>query len=127
MQVRSGSHFSRYLESGADFSSFQTMGDWRGGETELSSLLCRLLRSRTNLFTDVNIVCSHNKVISSHRSLHSRLQSMTFGSPLSINCRLILSVTSQYFQDILYPPRDGRDSVETVQTVMMVAMGGIVT
>ena len=53
------------------------MGDWRGGETELSALLCRLLTSRTNLFTDVNIVCSQNKVISSHRSdSHHRLPSV---------------------------------------------------
>ena len=97
LQVRAGRNSSRYLQQ--DFSSVPTMGDWRGGETELSSLLWRLLRSRTNLFTDVEIVCSQNKVISSHR--------------------LVLSVTSQYFQDILYPARDGRESLQAVHTVNM--------
>ena len=60
------------------------MGDWRSGEAELSSLLCRLFQSRTNLFTDVSIVCADNKLVSAHK--------------------LVLAVTSQYFQDILYPP-----------------------
>ena len=59
------------------------MGDWRGGETELSSLFCRLFQSSTNLLTDVSILCADNKLVSAHK--------------------LILALSSQYFQDILYP------------------------
>ena len=54
------------------------MGDWRSGDTELSSLLSRLFVSRTNLFTDVSLVCEENKIVPAHK--------------------LVLAVTSQYFQ-----------------------------
>ena len=60
-----------------------------------SLLLLLTTRSRTNLMTDVKIVCSENKVISSHR--------------------LVLAVTSQYFQDVLYHPREGGDLVQTIK------------
>ena len=55
-----------------------SMGDWRGGDTELSSLLRRLYTSRTNLFSDVTIVCADSKLVAAHK--------------------LVLAVTSQYFQ-----------------------------
>ena len=54
------------------------MGDWRGGDTELSSLLARLFASRTNLFADVSLVCEENRIVPAHK--------------------LVLAVTSQYFQ-----------------------------
>ena len=50
----------------------------RGGDTELSSLLRRLYTSRTNLFSDVTIVCADSKLVAAHK--------------------LVLAVTSQYFQ-----------------------------
>ena len=57
------------------------MGDWRGGETELSSLLARLFASRTNLFADVSLVCEENMIVPAHK--------------------LVLALTSQYFQVFL--------------------------
>ena len=57
------------------------MGDWRGGDTELSSLLARLFASRTNLFADVSLVCEENRIVPAHK--------------------LVLAVTSQYFQVFL--------------------------
>ena len=54
------------------------MGDWRGGDTELSSLLARPFASRTNLFADVSLVCEENRIVPAHK--------------------LVLAVTSQYFQ-----------------------------
>ena len=79
------------------------MGDWRSGETELSSLLCRLFQSRTNLFTDVSIVCADNKLVSAHK--------------------LILALSSQYFQDILYPGvSSSMDSPSSVSIIRMTAV-----
>ena len=48
------------------------------GLMELSSLLRRLYTSRTNLFSDVTIVCADSKLVAAHK--------------------LVLAVTSQYFQ-----------------------------
>ena len=51
--------------------------------------------SRTNMFTDITILCADNKHVTSHK--------------------LILGVTSQYFQDILYPPISSSLDSETVR------------
>ena len=50
---------------------------------------------RTNMFTDITILCADNKHVTSHK--------------------LILGVTSQYFQDILYPPISSSLDSETVR------------
>lgn len=79
------------------------MGDWRGGETELSSLFCRLFQSSTNLLTDVSILCADNKLVSAHK--------------------LILALSSQYFQDILYPgASSSMDSPSPVSIIRMTAV-----
>ena len=47
------------------------------------------------MFTDITILCADNKHVTSHK--------------------LILGVTSQYFQDILYPPISSSLDSETVR------------
>ena len=58
------------------------MGDWRGGEMDVSTLLVSLYRSNTNLFTDVRFLCANGQILYGHK--------------------LILSLASQYFQDVFY-------------------------